>query len=255
MAKPANITALIDGDMVAFRVAAGCDTVIAWDDLIYSTHIDIETAQRLIRNEVERIMEATGADAVRFAVSARRNFRYDLYPEYKGNRKGTRKPTGLGDLLQFGIDTFNGFRKDGLEADDILGIWQTRSPKGSTVIVSGDKDLRTVPGKHYNPLKPGEGITTVSQAQADRTHMLQTLTGDTVDNIPGCPKCGPVTAEKILPPLGTHLVDLWEAVVDHYIKMGLAPEHALLNARLTRILQSSDYDFETGTVIYWEPPQ
>lgn len=256
MAKPtAKLTALIDGDMVAFRIAAGCDTVIMWDDMIHTTHIDVETCQRLLRAEVERIMEATGASAARFAVSARRNFRYDLFPDYKGNRKSTRKPTGLGDLLQYGIDNFDGFRKDGLEADDVLGIWQTRSPKGSTIIVSGDKDMRTIPGKHYNPLKPGEGIVTVSQAQGDRTHMLQTLTGDATDNIPGCPGCGPVTAEKTLPPLGSHLVDLWEAVVDFYIKKGLTPEDALLNARLTRILQKPDYDFETGTVIYWEPPQ
>jgi hypothetical protein len=38
----------------------------------------------------------------------------------------------------------------------------------------------------------------ITEAQADRFHMIQTLTGDVTDGYPGCPGIGPVKAEQIL---------------------------------------------------------
>jgi len=250
----AKRTALLDGDMLAFRIAAGGEVPIKWDEWLWTLHTDEVACQRYLDDQIEFILKETGCSEARFAVSGSHNFRRTIYPEYKANRAGTRKPMALKALLDYGIEKYNGFRKDELEADDVLGIWQTRSKPGTTVIVSGDKDMRTVPGLHYNPLKPKEGVVKVSQEEADLIWMRQVLTGDTVDNIPGCPTFGPKTAAKVLPE-PDHLVDLWEVVVDCFIKKGLAPADALLNARLTRILQSSDFDFDVGEVILWEPPQ
>lgn len=247
-------TALIDGDMIAFRIASAVETPIDWGDDLWTLHSDLGLARDLLDSKMAEIMEETGCTKARFAVSGRQNFRFDLYPAYKANRKGTRKPIILSPLMEYALATYNGFRKDEMEADDVLGIWQTNSPRHTSVIVSGDKDMRTIPGLHYNPEKQHEGVITVTPAQAERTHMVQVLTGDATDNIPGCPTYGPVTADRAVP-RDACLVDMWEAVVDCFIKKGQGPEEALLNARLTRILHNTDYDFEVSAVKYWEPPQ
>lgn len=246
--------ALIDGDILIYRIAAAGETEIDWGDDLWTLHSDAAEMKELVDRQIADIMDATKADDVRPALSGSGNFRYDLYPAYKGNRKGTRKPLALKELRRYLIEEWGGFLKEEMEADDVLGIWQTRAKPKSTVIVTADKDLRTIPGLHYNPYKPREGVVEVSEEEANHFHMIQTLTGDATDNIPGCPGYGPKTAEKVLPE-PEHLVDMWEKVVDCYIKKKLSPDDALLNARLTRILQASDFDFEVGELILWEPPQ
>ena len=87
-----------------------------------------------------------------------------------------------------------------LEADDMLGIKATRD-KGC-IIVSEDKDLKTIPAKVFNPAKDTEPHD-ISEQEADYNFMFQTLTGDKTDNYSGCPSVGPKTAEKILAVLKT----------------------------------------------------
>lgn len=247
-------TALIDGDIVVYRIAAAAERATQWDEDLWTLHAHFEEARQVLDEQLKRILTLTGCDELRPAVSGKSNFRYDLYPEYKSSRKTTRRPMLLKPLLDYLIEEYDGFRHDEMEADDVLGIWATKAKFGKTVIVTSDKDLRTVPGLHYNPNKPSEGIVTVTEEDGQRFHMIQTLTGDTVDDIPGCPSYGPVKASKAIPE-GMHLVDMWEKVVDCFIAKDLTPDDALLNARLTRILHAEDYDFETRKVVLWEPPQ
>jgi hypothetical protein len=92
---------------------------------------------------------------------------------------------------------FKCYRIEGLEADDLLGIAGTDLARwGQSVIVSIDKDLETVPAFVFNPSKDRRPRQ-VSMAQADYRWMTQTLTGDSCDGYPGCPKIGPVKATKI----------------------------------------------------------
>lgn len=245
---------LADGDMIVYRIAAAAEQATDWGNGIWSLHSDEKAARQLLDTQIEKLMEATDCDDARPAYSGSNNFRKALYPDYKANRKGKRLPMLLKPLIEYSMETHSGFRKDELEADDVLGIWQTRAKPLSTVIVSGDKDMRTVPGLHYNPQKPEFGVEEVTVADAQRFHMIQTLQGDSVDNIPGCPTYGPVKAAKALEGID-NLVDQWEAVVDCFINKGLSDEDALLNARLVRILQSDNFDFTKGEVILWEPPQ
>lgn len=248
-------TALIDGDILVYRIAAAAEEAIRWDENLWTLHSEVGPAIDILEAQLQDIMEATGCTTCRPALSGKGNFRYGLYPDYKANRVGNRKPLCLPSLVEYLEEEWNGFRKDGLEADDVLGIWQTKAKPASTILVSADKDLLTIPGLHYNPLKPSQGVIEVTPEEAQRTHMVQTLEGDNVDNIPGCPTYGPKKADRAIPPVGTPLVDMWEAVIDCFIKQGKTPDDALLNARLTRILHATDYDFEVGEVILWEPPQ
>jgi hypothetical protein len=67
----------------------------------------------------------------------------------------------------------------GMEADDLLGINQTKD----TIICTIDKDLRQVPGQHYNFVK--DEIFTVSVQQGLLWFYTQMLTGDASDNVSG----------------------------------------------------------------------
>ena len=84
--------------------------------------------------------------------------------------------------------------------------------------------------------------------------MIQTLTGDQVDNIKGCPTVGEVKARRILAPHMHSYKEMWEAVVDTFKKNGLSEKVALMEARMARILRASDYDFKTKKPILWSPP-
>ncbi len=85
-----------------------------------------------------------------------------------------------------------------IEADDACSILaaQLRRENKKYVVCGIDKDLKQIPGTHYN-YKTKES-TVISQEEADHLLFLQTLTGDSVDSIPGLPGIGPAKAQKIL---------------------------------------------------------
>mgnify|MGYP003114164935 FL=1 len=124
-------------------------------------------------------------------------------------------------------------------------LWQTRFEK---ILVSTDKDLLQIPGLHYNPNKPDEGITEVTEEDGEYNHLFQTLTGDLVDGYSGCPGVGPKTALRIL---GSN--PCWDKVLGAYKKAGLTEEDALVQARVARILRQSDFNYNKEEVILWEP--
>jgi DNA polymerase-1 len=117
------------------------------------------------------------------------------------------------------------------------------------VIVSYDKDMKTIPGVHLSDGKPVE----VSKRQADLAFYCQALTGDTSDNYPGCPKYGPVAAAKALDGLLDER-DMWAAVLAAYEKAGFNERYAIAQARCARILRSGEYDHERGIPLLWNPP-
>ena len=77
----------------------------------------------------------------------------------------------------------------------------------------------------------------------------QVLTGDSTDNYPGCPGIGPKKAADIL-----NKELSWTSVVNAYLKAGLTEEDALLQARMARILQASDWNSKQQEPILWTPP-
>ena len=73
--------------------------------------------------------------------------------------------------------------------------------KEDTIIVSADKDLRQIPGKHYNFVK--EELFEVTPLEGLRFFYKQTLIGDSSDNIYGVKGIGPVKAGKLIDCLDT----------------------------------------------------
>tara|TARA_R110002124_G_scaffold48521_2_gene143299 strand:+ start:336 stop:1103 length:768 start_codon:yes stop_codon:yes gene_type:complete len=251
-------TLLIDGDIVAFQAAAAAETPVKWDDDLWTLHAYESVGQDLVRMKLNKILKDTGAEDFKFYLTGSENYRKDVLPSYKGNRADTRKPLILKPLKDWMIEVYKAVLREPFEADDLMGI--RGSDGNDTIIVSEDKDLKTIPCRFFNPAHPEDGIITISESDADLMFLTQVLTGDAVDNYKGCPKIGPVKAQQILTKATLNISDsyqrviaMWQAIVTTYEKAGLTEDDAIIQARCARILRYEDIDNE-GEIILWTPP-
>jgi DNA polymerase-1 len=248
---------LIDGDVLVYKTAFAAERVIDWGDGLHTLDSNGGEACTSIDFQINALTELLKADEVVVALTCHEtlNFRKSFYPPYKENRVVKRKPLCWKALREHLVSKWNAKIKSNLEADDVLGILSTLyHPKEQRIIVSIDKDFKTIPGHFYNMADGKSGqIQEVTETDADYNFLTQTLTGDTVDNYPGCQGIGPKSAAKIL---GEHrdLGTLWAAVVKAYAKAGFGGEYTLTQARCARILRASDYNFTTKEPILWSPP-
>lgn len=172
--------ALLDGDICAFRCAAA------------SEDTDQEICILRLDRMIQEILYITQADTHQVFLSGSGNFRYDIYPEYKANRKDKEKPQHLQACRDYLVEHWNAVLSSGCEADDLLGIEQDKD----TVICSIDKDLLQIPGKHFNFVK--QEFTEQTYFEGIRFFYHQLLKGDRSDNIPGVAGLGEVKARKLL---------------------------------------------------------
>ena len=151
--------------------------------------------------------------AVIFDYSSK-TFRNVLYPEYKANR--TAPPEDL--VPQFGLirqatRAFNlpCIEKEGFEADDLIATYARLAEQagGDVTIVSSDKDLMQLVTPNvsmYDSMKDKQiSIPEVIEkwgVPPEKMIDLQSLTGDSTDNVPGIPGIGPKTAAQLLEEFG-----------------------------------------------------
>ena len=105
--------------------------------------------------------------------------------------------------------------------------------------------MRQIPGKLYD----FKETVTISPDEGARWHLIQALAGDNTDGYSGVPGIGVKKAEKIFEEKGY----TWKAVVETFEEKGMTEEDALCNARLARILTTTDYDHEKKEPILWKP--
>lgn len=240
-------TALIDGDVLIFRAAARAERVFDWGEDLWTIAADLNEAKHHLGQEILEIQTALGTDDGILCVSDRKNFRHDVDEAYKSHRK-QRKPLVFKALRDWAVSDLDAVRYPGLEADDVLGILATSSHP-SVIIVTIDKDLKGIPGRHFNPDKPERGVVTVSVEEAEKWHLVQTMAGDPTDGYSGIPGIGPVKALRKLEKDGCS----WQTVVSAFAEAGLSEEVALVNARLAKILTIDEWDSETQEVKLWNP--
>ena len=237
-------TLLIDGDIVAYRYSSTVEQEVDWGDDVWSLWSDAKEAKQLILQYLDHLVEATAADDFVFTFSDKDNFRKAIYPDYKSNRKGKRKPTCYKGVKTWLESEYESIEMPGLEGDDVMGILATSGKYEETVIVSEDKDMKTIPGLLWRAAE----MENISEEYADYYHLYQTLVGDATDGYKGCKGIGDKRATDILSKDPT-----WEAVVKAYEKAGQTEEEALVQARLARILRASDYNTQTKEPILWTP--
>lgn len=157
-------------------------------------------------------------------------FRHKLFPEYKGTRKAM--PEELREQVPLMQELLSSMhipilKKEGYEADDILGTIAKRMQKEGkeVVIVSGDRDLLQLADTRIKISLPKtsrgqteilsyfpEDVRAEWKVSPEEFIDLKALMGDSSDNIPGVPGMGPKTAE-------------W--IIQHYHTIENAKEHAL----------------------------
>lgn len=292
MATPKR-TVIIDADIPVFQSAAIADTVTDWGEGLWTLHAYECDATQWFDKFIADIMEKLNGTDLILALSDSENWRKDVLPTYKHNRAKTRPPMLRKFMNQYAIDNYNVMQRPTLEGDDILGILATSKTivKGDKVIVSIDKDLKTIPCQILNWNHASSAVSsglaksvndcvfTVTKEQADYYHLLQTLAGDTTDGYGGCPNIGLGTADTILSD-EPHIVvrteselksgknkgqmkvtwvktygdyTPWQTIVSYFEKAGLNEEEALVQARVARICRNTEYNFKKKEVALWTP--
>ena len=240
-------TLLIDADVLAFEASVVAEEPIQWKEELWTVHADMALAKARVINRIEEFKDNLRCKNVVLCLSDRANFRRKLYPDYKANRAKSRLPIILRQVKQWIIDELDGQLWANLEADDVISILAT-SMEEETIIVSIDKDFKSVPGIFFD-YNRGEYHQPTTE-EADNFHLIQTLTGDSTDGFSGVPKVGAVTAKRLLDKEGY----TWETVVKCYEKAGLTEQDALMNAWMARLLRIENYNIETKTIEkLWTP--
>ena len=236
---------LIDCDYIVYKCCAAAETEMDFGDDVIVVTSNFSDAYKCVKRDLDRIQSDLGSfdDELILFFTSPNNFRKKILPEYKGHRQ-RKKPCGFKRIISELKKNYRVILKDTLEADDALGIYATKYH--GNIIVSPDKDMRQIPGKLYDfnetvEITPDEGA---------RWHLIQTMAGDNTDGYSGVPGIGVKKAEKIFEEKGY----TWQAVVETFVEKELTEEDALCNARLARILQTSDYDHKTKEPILWTPP-
>lgn len=164
------------------------------------------------------------------------NFRYQVDPQYKANRRGKVDPIYRGDANQYLVTDYGGLVTDGYEADDAMGIWASRYDPSERIVCSIDKDLKQIEGSHYNWRK--NEFSEVSSLDGTRLLYRQLLTGDSADNVPGVGGIGPVKSARIINSL-TEETDMFQAVKAFY----KSEERMIQSGRLLYIMRNEGEDW------------
>ena len=175
-----------------------------------------------------------------------KNYRDDLYPEYKQTTMRVKgrdeRPEHFQKVKNYLYSLENVVVADNIEADDLLGVLSAQLGD-NCVIVTVDKDMDQLAGRHFNPRR--ETYYIVKEPEANRFFLEQLVKGDPMDKIPGLPKHGPVAA-KVMNQKSETIKDFAEAVIEAYKKVYKEDwqNYLLANAKLL-YLQRKDYDWFT----------
>ena len=155
---------------------------------------DNESAVRQHTNEffhsvLENVRQHASEYIAVVQYTGHKNYRNVIYPGYKSHRKPNPATTLwkaiiIDELVQLGVVPLYY-----IESDDALNIL-AKAEVDEILIVENDKDLRCIPGPHYNPYKKNlePRFYTVSEYEALRIYWKQAIMGDPTD-MPGV-DCG-----------------------------------------------------------------
>ena len=162
-------------------------------------------------NMLRKLLDEHAPDRVAVVFDAPgKTFRDDIYPEYKAHRPP------MPDELRSQIAPLHEIIKsmglpliieEGVEADDVLGTLAVEATAAGmrTLISTGDKDMAQLVNDKVvlintmsETVTDHDGVVEKYGVRPDQIIDFLALTGDTADNIPGVPKCGPKTAAKWL---------------------------------------------------------
>ena len=147
--------------------------------------------------------------------SARKNFRNEIYSDYKGNRSDA--PDDLIPQFEYIRQSVKAFNLPSIElinyeADDLIATYVEKilDLGAKVTIVSSDKDLMQLYKKGvriYDPMKSKfinqDDVHNKFGVTPEKVIDVQSLAGDSTDNVPGVPGIGVKTAAELINQYGT----------------------------------------------------
>lgn len=231
---------LIDGDILLYEVGFGVITGWKGEGIP-----PFDYASELMDSKIAYISNAAVAgvlsrdydsalDSITLYISGEENFRKEIAKKkgYKEQRKEAKRPFHYYNLKAYLQNAYTCVLTDGVEADDQLCIDRAKDIENS-IVCSRDKDLKQHEGwiyswdvgnvpsfgpvfvKGYGEIELVKKKANTIKGVGQKFFLSQVLTGDSVDNYPGLPGCGPVEAFKILGGTSTYGEGL-KAVVEAY---------------------------------------
>lgn len=196
---------LIDADFIKYYVLNRLSGDV--------TSEDVNKETQAVINHLEDLIDAP-AMIFCFTGSADRNYRHAVAYEkaYKGNRKTLDSPAVVSikrDIVDYVKMRYPSLMFSDLEADDIVSMLQD----DETFVYSEDKDLKQVPGTHWD-IK-NKCFYEVTEYESLAFLMKQMLMGDAVDNVAGLRGYGPATCDTLLTNISS--LDMPLTVLEQYV--------------------------------------
>ena len=207
-------------------------------------------------NMIGKLLEQYQPERIAVVFDAKgKTFRHDMYAEYKAHRPPM--PEELGVQIQPIKDIIEAMGIpllviEGVEADDVMGTLahQATHAKMDVLLSTGDKDMAQLVNEHITLINTMNDTLMTPDKVMEKFHVKPdqiidylALMGDSSDNIPGIPKCGPKTAAKWLDAYGT-IDNLLEHTHEIKGKIGENLRDNLEQLKLSRELTTIRIDCE-----------
>lgn len=184
-------------------------TIIDADGLIYAAAWKQETLDGAIKRFNSRVQEIvthtwTQDKSYTLIVEGAGNWRKDIFPKYKGNRKVDAADPYFqmrSSLYQFLRENKIAISAVGCESDDLVRRKATTMMKRGQpfIVASIDKDLDMIEGPHIRfDQRMNLDEYVITKEQSDFNFYYQLLIGDMGDNIRSPKGMGAKTAERLL---------------------------------------------------------
>jgi 5'-3' exonuclease len=207
---------VIDLDSIGWTVAGG--------PIFKDLNRDIST-EPFMRNSLKKFINSiflnTKADSYIgfYQGPGHKNFRKNLNPFYKSNRKEKPEFMKIWEPVIFEtLKEYPGFvNLRCIESDDALRITNNRYKSEYNIILShADKDLKCIPGNHFNYKKALH--FSIKEEEALINEYAQFISGDSTDGVPGIYGIGPAKAAKLVK---KHNMKFVAAFKDAYYSTGM----------------------------------
>jgi len=214
------ISAIVDLDSLGF--------IVAYQQFVkLENKTDAEKVKNHVKDFVSSILNSVGAEEYMLFYQSQKhkNYRLEIYPEYKANRPETPEFfTHWRSVLYKIYEELGAVALNTIETDDALSIVFKIFPEKEIVLCHNDKDMFQIPCKHY--LYKKLKFIDISIADSIRNLNIQLLQGDSIDNIKGCRRIGEVKAAKAIDS-GQSVIDVYKSVYGTDWR-----QHYVLNAKM-----------------------
>jgi 5'-3' exonuclease len=224
-------TAVIDADHIFYLSLTGEKLLdennepIKVDNRFVYRERTFEESCKVADNYITDILNKSNAYSYIGFFGGSSQYRKNIYFDYKANRKDLEPLKNLIEMKHYLKDKWNFYWinvkivNNVHETDDYV-VSYYRQNKDTSFIISPDKDLLNIEGKHFNPKK--NEWTYVTSQDEYKYLFSSMIIGDTSDNIPGLKGKGESFVKKLFEGTTNYPEKVLSAYISHYGEINLA---------------------------------